>query len=48
MNHMKKWKQSVKQGAVLCAILICLTGCGNTADSKIFKDSESESRRIRI
>ncbi len=50
MNWNKKWMQSIRKGAVLCTILILLTGCGNTADSQdngsedtVVQTAESES-----
>lgn len=34
MNQNQKWKQFIRQGAVLCTILMLMTGCGDTMDSQ--------------
>lgn len=34
MNRNQKWKQFIRQGAVLCTILMLMTGCGDTMDSQ--------------
>lgn len=45
MNRNERWNRCVMQGAVLCFVVMLMTGCGNTAGSgeKAGKDAPSQT-----
>lgn len=46
MNWKKRWKQCITQGAVLCMVLMLMTGCGDTEGSQESSDKDVPSQTV--